>query len=178
MAFLAISSSPVSLTSASIRSTSTRRVTSGGWAASVPGGERRGLRQAFEDPVDRRRHRLGVAGEEAGLQQSFQVVGVERPALVAQHIRRYAAGRSQRVPRRLPRRLREQQLLRLENAAGRWPTARRSPAVAASASRCGRSGDLSDAPRLAKRRDEIVRLGIGVGRDLAGGLHLVEPRAT
>ena len=38
MAFLAISSSPVSLTSVSIRSTSTRRVTSGGCAASVPGG--------------------------------------------------------------------------------------------------------------------------------------------
>ena len=44
---------------------------------------------------------IGVAGEEAALQQAFQVGGVQRPAVMAKHVRRDPARRIPGAPRRL-----------------------------------------------------------------------------
>ncbi len=136
----------------------------------------RRLRQALEDAVDRRRHRRGIAGEKAALQQAFQVGRIQRPALVAQHVRRDPAGRFQPSGCALGRRFRQQELLRLEKLPGdgRQPGAgrRRRPRIAQRQDR-----GLIGGAEARKAPHEIVGLGVGVGRDFAGHLHLVDPGA-
>ena len=113
-------------------------------------------------------HRRRVAGEQAALQQAFEVGRVQRPALMAQHVGRHPARRFQAAGGAFRRRLGEKQLLRLEKlpADGRQAG---SLAAGASADRASAGSRIvSDAPRLGEATDEIVCLGIGVGRNLAG----------
>ena len=176
MAFLAINSSPVSRTSVSIRSTSTRSVASGACGVSVPGGSGAWLRQALENPVDRLDHGLGIAGDQAALQQAFEIRRVQRPAMMAQHVGGDAACRFEPAGGALRRRLGEHQLLRLEKVRPmadrpwtRW-SSHRVGATRSEGTRLGRA-------ERGEATDEIVGLGIGVGRDLAGRPHPVDPGA-
>ena len=124
--------------------------------------------------IDGDRHRLSVAGNEAALQQALEVGHVERPAVMAQHVGGDAARRFEAAGRPIGGSFGQQQFLGLQQGArhGR-PAAGAALRRDAGGHGCGQRGSrFADAGEPAH---EIVGPGIGVRRDLAGGLHLVEP---
>ena len=157
-------------TRASIRSTSTRRVVSGAWAASVPGGSGAGSARPSRIRSIAVDHRLGIAGDQAALQQAFEVRRVQRPAMMAQHVGRDPACRFQAAGGALRRRLGKQQLLRLEKVAADGRQAGRVPGrlVAVAGSRAAEIGlcrsrrvrrsDGRDRPPRHRRRPGISPL--------------------
>ena len=115
-------------------------------------------------------HGLGIAGDQAALQQAFEIRRVQRPAMMAQHVGRDAACRIRAGRRRLPPPARQAAASAPREGRGRWPTGRSLSAgrvVASAGPRAARAA-VSGAASVGEAADEVVGLGIGIGRNLAG----------